>query len=178
MSAFAVWDDRTSGTVARRSQNANSRDHSFLFTSAHPKDFFNSSEITNRSLKEESTGLSEAFFSATNVQRIQRLLIATVLRKTSGLVEIGEQSERDLRLAMQDVYDEHARNLKCEVGKQISELNSILVRSSVRHILINVKQYLAYRRDIENPIKPHERPINVSSRGRRTLPSTTSAWGF
>ena len=35
-----------------------------------------------------------------------------------------------------------------------------------------------YLKEINNPIKPMDRPLNVSSAGRKLNPSITSKWGL
>lgn len=147
----------------------------FLFLQDHRKDY---KTMVNDALgnNDQPTELSRLFFSVKNMNLIQTLLKNAVKYKTKGKVLIEDQDEKDLLVIMRTIYYEYARKLQHSIGKQIFELNSIVVRETLPGILTNVKQYMLYIRDISRPIEPLDRPLNVSNAGRKTLPSVSKTF--
>ena len=45
-------------------------------------------------------------------------------------------------------------------------------------MITEIKQFYGYLKEINEPLKPIDRPINVNNAGRKTLPSLTSVWQF
>jgi Lon protease-like protein len=137
--------------------------------------------ITTRGINCEETEdeLSKIFFSEKNMARIQRHLKREAFKRTRGQFRLDEdQDESDLLVVMRSVFLEHARFLPFRLVYQIKELNKRTIEAIIPDMITQIKQSYGYIKEINEPIKPIDRPINVNNAGRKTLPSLTSAWGF
>ena len=119
----------------------------------------------------ESTPVSDAFFSAENVERIQILIRKAVYdrSKPKGYV-IDKQSVDELKIIMRAMYYQYARNLPKDVAGQVADLNEKVVNWSAPHILSAVDHYYYYLNDISKLPVPLEQPQHLSSAGTRSLP--------
>lgn len=123
--------------------------------------------------------VGKLFFSEENIKRIQKMIKREILNKTKGVFRLDtNQDESDLVVAMRAVYFEHARFLPFGVVRQVKELNRKLLDYIIPDIITQIKQSYAYIQEINQPLKPIARPINVNSAGRRSLPSLSSVWGI
>ncbi len=123
--------------------------------------------------------LSKIFYSMQNINRIQKMIKKAVFERTKGQYRLDDdQDESDLIVTMRAVFLEHARFLPFKLVHQVKELNRRTVEFLVPDMITEIKQHYAYIKEINEPIKPIARPMNVNNAGRRTLPALTSAWGF
>lgn len=139
----------------------------------------------DRSLKPEalrgntidSSELSDLFFSTENVKRIQKKIRQEIYSRTKGQYKLDiDQDEADLLIAMRAVFLSDAKHLPKHIVRQVKILNNKTVNYIVPDMITNIKQYFGYIKDINQPLKPIQRPINVNNAGRRTLPSITTIW--
>lgn len=122
---------------------------------------------------------AKIFFSSENMRRIQKMIKREIYNKTKGVFRLDtNQDESDLLVAMRAVYYEHANFLPFKIIKQVKELNRKLLEYIIPDVITQIKQSYAYIQEINQPIKPIARPINVNNAGRRTLPGLTTAWGI
>ncbi len=119
----------------------------------------------------ESSPLSDAFFSAENVRRLQALIRKTVYDRSQpkGYV-IDEQSVDELKIIMRAIYLQYARNLPSNLAAQLGDLNQKVIDWSVPHILSAVDHYQYYIEDISKMPVPLAQPQHLSSAGTRSLP--------
>jgi hypothetical protein len=123
--------------------------------------------------------ISKIFYSQENMDRIQKMIKKTIYEKTKGRFRLDEdQDESDLLISMRAVFLEHSRFLPIKLVHQVKELNKRTVEYIIPDMITEIKQAYAYIKEINEPIKPIPRPVNVNNAGRRTLPALTSAWGF
>lgn len=121
--------------------------------------------------------VGELFFGEDNVKRLQRKIKQDIYERTHHKVILDEdQDTGDLIIAMRAVYQMNGKFIKQNVIHQVKILNHKLVNYIVPDMITEIKQYYGYLKDINEPIKPIDRPMNVSSAGRRTLPSISSIW--
>lgn len=138
-------------------------------------------KITNVGIDGENVydNLSKIFFSEKNLKRIQKSIKEEIYKKTKGQYKLNvDQDDSDLTIAMRAVLLEHGRFLPFNVKEQIRDLNNKTVESIIPDMITNIKQAYSYIKEINEPIKPMIRPINVNNAGRRTLPSLTTIYGF
>lgn len=130
--------------------------------------------------EEDIDPMTKLFFSKDNIKRIQKMLKNEVFSRTNGEYKLDvDQDENDLLVAMKAVYfDDHngARFLPTEVVRQVKFLNKKVIDRIVPYMISEMKQYYSYLKEINNPIKPIMRPMNVSNAGRKTLPSITTTF--
>jgi hypothetical protein len=145
----------------------------FLFLNDHHKDYKSTVNETINNIS-CSSGLHRMFFSDKNTRRIQDKLKRAIYEKTNGQFKSEDQDPRDIDIIMKAVYKEHARFTETGLVREIKRLNQQLVDDTLPGMITNIKQYYGYLKDINSPIKPIPRPLNMSSKGRRILPSITT----
>lgn len=120
--------------------------------------------------------LSELFFSNYNMRRIQDLLRYRVFVASGGKYKIGSQDNTELEVIMRAMYLQHAKNLPNQLKEQVNELNRMVVEYCWPKVLSEIEQYIEYCKNLEMLPNPIPRPINVSSKGTRTLSSVTTSF--
>lgn len=126
---------------------------------------------------QESVGVT--FFSERNVKRIQKLIRKEIYERTQHKYIIEEdQDDSDLLVAMRAVYKMNGKFMSSKIVHQVKELNMKLINYIVPDMITEIKQYYGYLKDVNEPLKPIDRPMNVSNAGRKTLPSITTIWSM
>jgi len=146
----------------------------FLFLNEHHKNFktLPPTVLNNNTCNINNNKLTDIFYSKENMDRIQKLIKKAVTIKSNNKIKLDvDQEEKDLFLAMKAVFIENAELYTLRYVHEVKRLNMLVVNSILPGIMSNVLQYYGYLRDINNPRKLIDRPINVSSAGRKTLPS-------
>jgi len=119
----------------------------------------------------ETTPVSTAFFSASNVERIQQLIRKGVFdRSTPKGYVIDNQSTDELKIIMRAIYYQYGRNMPNDISAQVQDLNKKVVDWSVPHILSAVDHYFYYIKDISHLPIPMEQPKHLSRAGTKSLP--------
>lgn len=133
------------------------------------------SSLALRGMQLNNTPLSVKFFSQDNTDYIQKQIKMIIYRKSKGKIVLDEdQDEADLLICMRAIFLEHSLYLPDHVEKQIKILNKKTLLSVIPDIITNIKQDLQYQKEISRPAIPMDRPMNVNSAGRKTLPSFTN----
>lgn len=155
------------------------------FTGPPVKDFkmFTANNNTNDSFKsmalkhiQVQTKLSLVFFSEVNMERVQDMIRFNVWSKSDKQFVIGKQSNIELSIVMRAIYLQHAKNLDCKIAEQVQELDDLVINFCVPKIINEVIQYNGYLRQLEYLPIPEDRPVNLSSKGTRTLRSVTTTF--
>ena len=150
----------------------------FLFLQEHRKNYINMSPTALKGIQTESE-LSKLFFSDENFKRLQRMIKQEIFKRTHGEFRLDvDQEQRDLFLVMRSVYMEHARFLPNEIVRQVKRLNDKVVSEVSAPMLTEIRQEYGYLKEINKPLQPIPRPMNVGHAGRRTLPSVTTTYGL
>jgi hypothetical protein len=150
----------------------------FLFTQEHKRDNNAMVKTAEKSISQNSV-LSQMFFSDKNIKRIQKKIKKEVSIRTKHEFKLDvDQDETDLIIAMVAIFKTKARHLPGQTIRQIKRLNNQVVDYIIPDMITNIKQHYGYIKEINEPIKPIMRPVNVSNAGRKTLPSITTSWGM
>ena len=150
----------------------------FLFLQEHRKNYRNMSSTALKGIQSNSE-LSKMFFSDKNIKRVQRKIKAEVFKRTNGEFRLEiDQEQRDVLIAMRAVYLEHARFLPGQNVRQIKRLNQKVADEVVPGMITELKQYYGYLKEINKPLDPIARPVNVNNKGRLNLPSVTTTFGY
>ena len=148
----------------------------FLFNPVHPKNYRHMAEDALKGMQTQNE-VSKLFFSDRNVKRLQKMIKKEVFKRTKGKFKLEvDQDVKDLYIAMRAVYYEYARYLPRLTVRQVKILNRKLLSEIISGVITNVKQYFAYQKEINKPLTPIPRPINVNNSGRKNLPSITTIW--
>lgn len=150
----------------------------FLMSQEHHRPTNIYIETASKDLGSDSE-VSRIFFSDRNIKRIQKMIKTAVLEKSDGKFRLdADQDEKDLIAAMSAVYRLKARYMNCYPVRQVKKLNTHTVNYVLPDIITNIKQYYGYLHEINTPLQPIDRPVNVNNAGRRSLPSVTTTWGL
>lgn len=148
----------------------------FLFTQEHRKNYKNSVTTALKGIQCNSE-ISKMFFSDENIKRVQKMIKKEVYNRTKGQFKLEvDQEQRDMLIAMRAVYLEHARFLPGQTVRQVKKLNKRVVDDIVPGMLTEIRQEYGYLKEINKPLTPIPRPMNVNNAGRKTLPSVTTTW--
>ena len=119
----------------------------------------------------EHTPLSDAYFSRTNAQRIQKEITMEVYRRSGPKkYRIDDQDVDELKMIMRGMYLQYAKNNPFNINGQIQDLNKLVVEWAVPRIISEIDQYQYYLNDISHLPVPLEKPLNMSSAGTKSLP--------
>ena len=125
---------------------------------------------------QETTTLNQAFFSRKNMTLIQDNIRYNVYLKTDKKHVIGKQSEVELEIIMRSIYLQHSPNLPNQTKEQIKYLNDLVTNWCVEKIIPELYQYLGYLKEVEYMPIPIDLPLNLSSKGSRSLRSVTTTF--
>lgn len=112
------------------------------------------------------------FFSDDNINRIQKMIKREIM--TRGYKLVVDQDESDLLIAMRAVYfdaNNGARFLPFKIKRQVKNLNNHVVQYVIPDMIETIKEDDKYSKEINQPLQPMLRPMNVNAAGRKTLPS-------
>lgn len=153
--------------------NNQSRDFPMFTANNNKKDTYKSEALKHIQVK---TKLSLVFFSEVNIKRVQDMIRYNVWLKSDKQFVIGPQSNIELEIIMRAIYLQHAKNLDCKIAEQVQELDDMVVNHCVPKIINEVIQYQGYLRQLEYLPIPEDRPVNMSSKGTKTLRSVTTTF--
>ena len=77
---------------------------------------------------------------------------------------------------MRSIYLQYAKNIPDNIKEQLVELNDLVIQECVPKILSQIEQHFYYLFDASTQPVPLSHPENVSSAGRKTLPSVTTTF--
>lgn len=125
----------------------------------------------------ESTPLGELFFSHQNIERIQKKIKYEIFVRTNGKYKLEtNQNESDLLIVMRDIYIGCGKNLPYKIIQQVKELNRKTIEKIIPDMISMIKQDDEYIKQLDKPIDPIPLPVCVNSKGRLSLPSTTTTF--
>lgn len=174
-----AYYDRGSGVPALREDNMTIQDiyrTSFLFLQNHHKDYPHKMQNMLQGVQSNSE-LSKLFFSDENIRRLQKMIKKEISDKTNGEFRLDvDQEQSELFIVMRAIYLENARFKPGEIVRQVKKLNREVITQVTPGIITSIRQGYGYQKDINSPLKPIDRPVNVSGRGRKTLPALTTTF--
>ena len=108
---------------------------------------------------QESSTLSQAFFSNANIKIIQNAIRKGIYDKFNGQYTIAEQSSDTLNIIMRSIFLQNSCNLETNITKQIISLNNLVIDYATNQISGEVGGYMKYKNDISTLAMPMNRPI-------------------
>ncbi len=150
----------------------------FLFIQEHRKNYKDQAPVALKGIQSESE-LSKMFFSDVNIKRVQKKIRKAIFQRTNGEFRLDvDQDAKKIFIVMRAVYLEHARFLPTEIVRQVKRLNQKVVDEIIPGMITEIRQEYGYLKEINKPLDPIMRPMNVNNAGRRTLPSVTTVLGI
>ena len=116
--------------------------------------------------------VGQLFFSKKNIIELQKKIKSKVFIETKGKIILDDdQDDSDLLIVMRAVYYQEGRFLPNNVMSiefQVKKLNIKVINYLYPDLMTNIKQEYYYVKEINEPLKPIDRPINVSIKGSKT----------
>ena len=109
-----------------------------------------------------NTPLSSKYFSAENIDFLQKSIQQGVYNMSKGEYGIGDQDCDTLKTIMRGVFLENSANRDDHIDEQITALNQIVVDYAVPQIYGSVQSYIKYRRDVSSLAVPIDHPTAAS----------------
>jgi hypothetical protein len=125
---------------------------------------------------QETSPLNQLYFSKKNMEIIQNMIRYNVYEKSNKKYVIDKQSDIELEIIMRSIYLQHSPNLPNKIKEQIEYLNKLVMGWCVEQIIPEVQQYFGYIEEIEYMPMPIDLPLNLSSKGSRSLRSVTTTF--
>lgn len=128
-------------------------------------------DLNTQSIKNIHTEnpISELFFSKHNIHVLQNGIRYSVFKKTSNLTVIDFQSEFELLIIMRSIYLQYCKHKQYDIVGQVKELNTKVLDYAVPKILVELNQYVNYKKDASTLPMPLEHSKNVSQKGTKIL---------
>ena len=117
------------------------------------------------SLKQCQTPLNTLFFSAFNVNLLQRAIRQDFKNRTG--ISVDYQSEDDLFAIMRVVFINNSGNHNVRVNEQVKMMNTMVIKTAVGQIQSGVSQYMGYVHDMDRGLEPIDRPVNTTTFGNK-----------
>lgn len=108
---------------------------------------------------QESSTLSNTFFSRENIKIIQNAIRKGVYDRTNNKYVIPEQNYDVLNIIMRSIFLQYSCNLENNIKKQIINLNNLVINYSVNQIYGELIGYLKYKNDISTLALPLSLPV-------------------
>ena len=89
---------------------------------------------------------------------LQNGIRAGVYRKSGETQIIGEQDYDTLKIIMRSIFLENAKNSPNNISSQIKELNQIVLNYCIEQIMVELKGYMIYLKDITSMHVPIDHP--------------------
>lgn len=115
-----------------------------------------------------SDAISDKFFSASNVDYIQRQIQERIYQKTKGKYTIDKQDCTALFVIMRGFFLQYSTNNSDHIDKQLHRLNEIVLCYCVDNVYSELNMYVKYLYDASTIAEPLSNPI-LSNMKDKTL---------
>lgn len=115
------------------------------------------------------TPLNQAFLSERNIQYLQDEIRYGVWKASNNEYVIDPQNPDDLKTVMRSYYLQYSTNDPSRsLQDQLNYLNNLVLKFSIDRVMVEIKQYVKYRKDILQYPEQISRPINVNMVGSKS----------
>lgn len=116
----------------------------------------------------KETPLNKAFFSAANIEKLQKDIHDQVYAMSGGKYSIDRQNDDDLKLIMRSYYLMFSENNPLRVQDELANLNSRVIGYAAGKIYSEVDFHMFYLKDLEEFAPAIANPTNTAVYGTRT----------
>jgi hypothetical protein len=109
----------------------------------------------------ENNNLSNTFFSAENINKIQVGIITGIDKISNGRFKIGKQDEDTLKIIMRSIFLQNSKNNNINIPGQIEVLNKIVLDYCIPQIYGEAQGYIKYKNDVSTLAVPIDRPVST-----------------
>lgn len=115
----------------------------------------------------DNTSLSTTFFSAKNMVIIQNAIRQGVYKRSNGQCLIGQQDCDTLKIIMRSVFLQHSANQPENIGRQVYELNKIVLDYCIPQVYSEAIGYFKYLQDASTMYTPMAPPIMAQNNDKQ-----------
>ncbi len=108
------------------------------------------------------TDLSRKFFSAENIDALQRGIITGVANMSKNQYNVGYQNTDNLKIIMRSIFLQHSANLPFKIDEQVAELDQLVLNYCVPKVYGEAKGYYKYLEDISTLAVPMSHPVQAN----------------
>tara|TARA_B110000908_G_scaffold121547_1_gene142505 strand:- start:5251 stop:5733 length:483 start_codon:yes stop_codon:yes gene_type:complete len=109
----------------------------------------------------ENNNLSNTFFSAENINKIQLGIITGIDKISNGRFKIGKQDEDTLKIIMRSIFLQNSKNNNINIPNQIEVLNKLVLDYCIPQIYGEAQGYIKYKNDVSTLAVPIDRPVST-----------------
>lgn len=168
-----MYNQFKNGRVTLDSRNEVIKDFSMI-DKEHEK--MNNFQVETLYGIQETSELNHLFFSKKNMDIIQDMIRYNVYVKSDKRHIIDKQSDIELQIIMRGIYLQYSPNLQTKIKEQLQYLNNLVKDWCTEQIIPEIEQYMGYMKEIEYMPVPIDLPVNLSSKGSRSLRSVTTTF--
>jgi hypothetical protein len=168
-----MYNQFKNGRVTLDSRNEIIKDFTMIDKSGEKKKNF---QVESLYGIQETSELNHIFFSKKNMDLIQDMIRYNVYIKSDKRFIIDRQSDIELQIVMRGIYLQYSPNLQNKIREQLEYLNGLVRDWCTEQIIPEVEQYVGYMKEIEYMPVPIDLPVNLSSKGSRSLRSVTTTF--
>lgn len=115
------------------------------------------------------TPLHNKFFSASNINNLQKIIRYEVWLQSGKTHIIGRQSDDQLKIIMRSIYLQYGKHQNTNYIEQIKNLNQFVCNYSIPNILSNLELFIGYKEHVSNLPEPIPLPVNMSNAGLKSV---------
>jgi len=120
---------------------------------------------TVKTLDQQSTPLSNEFFSAENARKIQNA-VRTQIRNETGHA-IDYQNKNDVATIMRYIYITNSWNPYQDTEKQMNLMNNRTIAKMMGQVKTGLAQHLSYLKQINSPKPINSLPVSTTTYGNK-----------
>jgi hypothetical protein len=117
----------------------------------------------------ENSITAKVYFSNKNIENLQRKIINGVFNRSEGKINVGRQSDTELKIVMRSIFLQNGRNVDCNIQEQVMQLNNKVLEYCVENVLIGAVGHINYIRDIQKTMDTMPNPENANIKGVNSL---------
>lgn len=123
------------------------------------------SELLQRQGVYNNNQVNLQFFSSENVDKIQNMIQTSVYKQSGDSFKISRQSDTELFIIMQSIYNQHGLNMNTHIDEQVNDLNQQVTNEATRIIMPRIHQYVGYMDKLTGEMKVLDYGFNTSTYG-------------
>ena len=123
------------------------------------------SELLQRQGVYNNNQVNIQFFSSENVDKIQNMIQTSVYKQSGDSFKISRQSDSELFIIMQSIYNQHGLNMNTHIDEQVNDLNQQVTNEATRIIMPRIHQYVGYMDKLTGEMKVLDYGFNTSTYG-------------
>ena len=116
-----------------------------------------------------NTSLSDAFFSAQNIEFLQNGIIYGVYKRSNNQYVIGHQDSDVLKIIMRSIFLQYSKNNAQDIKQQIEALNKLVLDYAIPQVYGSAQGYMKYKQDASTLVVPLSNPVMSKTNDKQLL---------